>query len=322
MEIKSYINDLLYQYECVTIPEFGSFLTRKIPAKISFDGTFTPPKKEVSFNSLLKTNDGILAKHIAQKTNSNYESILKLINKKTIKWIEKLEVESLNFPGIGEMKLNNHGKIEFLPSNEINFYKNSFGLYTFKKNPLVNISYNKKHDQIMENSNNDDLLFTPESKNKKRKMQYIKYSAIGLLIIVLIGSIYFFSDNYFSNQKLKEIEIAQKKIKSNVQKATFDIGKLSKVELNVNSNNSDKVSNLSSNEKYFSVIAGSFRSINNAENKLNSLVKEGYKAEMAKKSSEGFHRVAYGRFISKKKAINLLIFVKYTLQEEAWFLEE
>ena len=322
MEIKSYINDLLYQYECVTIPEFGSFLTRKIPAKISFDGTFTPPKKEVSFNSLLKTNDGILAKHIAQKTNSNYESILKLINKKTIKWIEKLEVESLNFPGIGKMKLNNHGKIEFLPSNEINFYKNSFGLYTFKKNPLVNISYNKKHNQIMENSNNDDLLFTPESKNKKRKMQYIKYSAIGLLIIVLIGSIYFFSDNYLSNQKLKEIEIAQKKIKSNVQKATFDIGTLSKVELNVNSNNSNKVSNLSSNEKYFSVIAGSFRSINNAENKLNSLIKEGYKAEMAKKSSEGFHRVAYGRFISKKKAINLLIFVKYTLQEEAWFLEE
>ncbi len=322
MEIKSYINDLLYQYECVTIPEFGSFLTRKIPAKIGFDGTFTPPKKEVSFNSLLKTNDGILAKHIAQKTNSNYESILKLINKKTIKWIEKLEVESLNFPGIGEMKLNNHGKIEFLPSNEINFYKNSFGLYSFKKNPLVNISYNKKHDQIMENSNNDDLLFTPESKNKKRKMQYIKYSAIGLLIIVLIGSIYFFSDNYFSNQKLKEIEIAQKKIKSNVQKATFDIGKLSKVELNVNSNNSNKVSNLSSNEKYFSVIAGSFRSINNAENKLNLLIKEGYKAEMAKKSSEGFHRVAYGRFISKKKAINLLIFVKYTLQEDAWFLEE
>ena len=322
MEIKSYINDLLYQYECVTIPEFGSFLTRKIPAKIGFDGTFTPPKKEVSFNSLLKTNDGILAKHIAQKTNSNYESILKLINKKTIKWIEKLKVESLNFPGIGEMKLNNHGKIEFLPSNEINFYKNSFGLYSFKKNPLVNISYNKKHDQIMENSNNDDLLFTPESKNKKRKMQYIKYSAIGLLIIVLIGSIYFFSDNYLSNQKLKEIEIAQKKIKSNVQKATFDIGKLSKVELNVNSNNSNKVSNLSSNEKYFSVIAGSFRSINNAENKLNSLIKEGYKAEMAKKSSEGFHRVAYGRFISKKKAINLLIFVKYTLQEDAWFLEE
>ena len=322
MEIKSYINDLLYQHECLTIPEFGSFLTRKIPAKISFDGNFSPPKKEISFNSLLKTNDGILAKHIAQKTNSNYESVLKLINKKIIKWIEKLKKESINFPGIGEMKLNNHGKIEFLPSNEINFNKDSFGLYAFKKDPLIKISYHNKNNLNMENINNDDLLFTPEKNNKKRKMAYFKYSAIGLLTIILIGSIYFFTDNYLTNQKLNEIEIAQKKIKSNVQKATFDIGKLSKVELSVNSNKTDNLLSVNSNQNYYSIIAGSFRSIKNAENKLNLLIKEGYKAEMAIKSSEGFHRVAYGRFSSKKKAINLLIFVKYTLQEEAWFLEE
>ena len=321
MEIKSYINDLLYEYECVTIPEFGSFLTRKIPAKISLDGTFSPPKKEISFNSLLKTNDGILAKHIAQMTNSNYESVLKLINKKIIKWIEKLKKESIVFPGIGEIKLNNHDKIEFLPSNEINFYKDSFGLSPFKKDPLIKLSFNK-NNLIMEKTNNDDLLFTPEKSNKKRKIIYVKYSAVSLLSILLIGSIYFFTDNYLSNQKLNEIEIAQKKIKSNVQKATFDIGKLSKIELNLKANKSENISSLNSNEKYYSIIAGSFRSKKNAENKLSSLIKEGYKAEMARKSSEGFHRVAYGRFISKKKAINLLIFVKYTLQEEAWFLEE
>ena len=320
MEIKSYINDLLYQYECITIPEFGSFLTRKIPAKISFDGNFSPPKKEISFNSLLKTNDGILAKYVAQKTNSNYESILKLINKKTIKWIEKLKKESINFPGIGEMKLNNHGKIEFLPSNEINFNKDSFGLYSFKKDPLIKITYHNKNNLKMENTNNDDLLFTPEKKNNKRKMGYLKYSAIGLLTIALFGCIYFFTNNYLTNQKLNEIEIAQKKIKSNVQKATFDIGKLSKVELNLNK--TDNFSSINPNQNYYSIIAGSFRSINNAENKLNLLIKEGYKAEMAGKSSEGFHRVAYGRFSSKKKAINLLIFVKYTLQEDAWYLEE
>ena len=321
MEIKSYINDLLYEYECVTIPEFGSFLTRKIPAKISFDGTFSPPKKEISFNSLLKTNDGILAKHIAQMTNSNYESVLKLINKKIIKWIEKLKKESIDFPGIGEIRLNNHDKIEFFPSSEINFYKDSFGLSPFKKDPLIKLSFNK-NNLIMEKTNNDDLLFTPEKSNKKRKSIYVKYAAISLLSILLIGSIYFFTDNYLSNQKLNEIEIAQKKIKSNVQKATFDIGKLSKIELNLKANKSENISSLNSNEKYYSIIAGSFRSIKNAENKLSSLIKEGYKAEMARKSSEGFHRVAYGRFISKKKAINLLIFVKYTLQEEAWFLEE
>ena len=82
------------------------------------------------------------------------------------------------------MKLNNHGKIQFLPYNEINFNKDSFGLYPFKKDPLIKVSYNKNPSQIMEKSNNDDLLFTPE-KNTQRKMLYIKYSPIGLLTIIL-----------------------------------------------------------------------------------------------------------------------------------------
>ena len=88
-------------------------------------------------------------------------------------------------------------------------------------------------------------------------MTYFKYSAIGLLTIILIGSIYFFTDNYLTTQKLNEIEIAQKKIKSNVQKATFDIGKLSKVELSVNSNKTDNISSINSNQNYYSIIAGS-----------------------------------------------------------------
>ena len=92
----------------------------------------------------------------------------------------------------------------------------------------------------MENTNNDDLLFKPEKNEKKIKNIYIKYSAIGLLTVILIGSIYYFTDNSISNQKVKEIEIAQKKIKTSVQKATFDLGKLSKVELNIKSTHSNK----------------------------------------------------------------------------------
>ena len=37
---------------------------------------------------------------------------------------------------------------------------------------------------------------------------------------------------------------------------------------------------------------------------------------------EGMHRVAYGRFTSKREAIKLLYFIKYTLKEDAWYLEE
>jgi cell division protein FtsN len=73
---------------------------------------------------------------------------------------------------------------------------------------------------------------------------------------------------------------------------------------------------------YFSIIAGSFRSIKNAENKVALLKAEGYPAAPAEVNPEGLYRVAYGRYNSKKEAINMLYFIKYTLEEEAWYLEE
>ena len=63
MQLSIYIQELLYKYECVTIPQFGAFLTRPLPAQVSLSGAIFPPHKEVTFNQLLTTNDGILAQH-------------------------------------------------------------------------------------------------------------------------------------------------------------------------------------------------------------------------------------------------------------------
>ena len=75
-------------------------------------------------------------------------------------------------------------------------------------------------------------------------------------------------------------------------------------------------------QDYYSVIAGSFRSIENATKRLEQLKSEGYPAELAEINPEGIQRVAYGRYLTKKEAINMLYFIKYTLKEEAWYLEE
>ena len=70
MLLQPYIKDLLYQHECVTIPNFGAFLTRSIHVLIHPDtGVFNPTRKEVGFNQLLTSNDGILANYIAKKEN-------------------------------------------------------------------------------------------------------------------------------------------------------------------------------------------------------------------------------------------------------------
>ena len=47
-----------------------------------------------------------------------------------------------------------------------------------------------------------------------------------------------------------------------------------------------------------------------------------YNPNMLQANPDGLYRVAYGRYSTKKEAINMLYFLKYTLEEEAWYLEE
>ncbi|MBV1923780.1 MAG: SPOR domain-containing protein, partial [Flavobacteriaceae bacterium] len=80
MQLASYINDLLFRYECVIIPGFGAFLTQYHSAKIDeISNTFTPPGKLVSFNRQLQTNDGLLANYIATIEKCSYETSLQRI---------------------------------------------------------------------------------------------------------------------------------------------------------------------------------------------------------------------------------------------------
>ena len=321
MLIKQYIKELLYIHECVTIPGFGAFLTQSTRAFVNYEhGDFEPPQKKIGFNVLLKNNDGVLAHHMAKKENISYEKALRKIEKEVITWKQKLNTQNLFFVGIGEMKLTFDKKIEFFPSRQINFDVDSFGLTSFQRSPIKKIIPFSENKNLfhMDNQTKEDLMFTPEE--KKSKPSLLKYAAIAILGISLIGASYYFGDKYMTEQKLEATKMAQNKIKDNVLRATFDLGSVSKIELNFDAENNIAESITGSN--YYSIIAGSFRSISNAEKMLASLIEEGYNAEYSKSSPEGLYRVAYGRFESKKEALKLLNFIRYTLEEEAWYLEE
>ena len=135
-----------------------------------------------------------------------------------------------------------------------------------------------------------------------------------------MGVSYYFSDRYVTEQRIVAQEKAQSQIEKNVQEATFDLGSLPSIDVAVSANPPEE--ELALDQVYFSVIAGSFRSVENAEKKVADLKSEGYPAALAQINPEGLYRVAYGRYASKKEAINMLYFLKYTLEEEAWFLEE
>lgn len=318
MLLTRYIQELLYQYECVTIPHFGAFLTRPLMAKVSDGGNFYPPRKEVTFNQLLKTNDGILAHYVAQKEGLTYENALRLIEKEVSSWKKRLKTQTLRFPGVGEILLNFDKKITFIPWGKVNFDTSSFGLTHFKRKLSNNTIIQPKISSLMKN-NNDDLMFTPE-KEKTKKSPMLRYAAVGIIGIALLASSYYFGDQYVTEQRLVAQQKAQQQIEKNVQEATFDLGTLSEIEVSVVSKPVQEATPL--DENYYSVIAGSFRSIENAEKKVETLNEEGYTAALAQSSPDGLYRAAYGRFTSKKEAINLLYYIKYTLKEDAWYLEE
>ena len=324
MQLQQYIKELLYRHECVTVPNFGAFLTRTISLLIQpKTGIFSPPGKEVSFNHLLKSNDGILAHFMAQKENISYEQALRKIEKEVIVWKQKLQTQHLTFAGIGEMRLNPQKKINFTPFGSINFDLNSFGLKSFIRKPIFTPTPNTeefKSFTIMENENKDDLMFTPEE-NENKRSPIMRYAIIGVIGISLIVSTYYFGSKYIADEKAKATEMAQKKIKSNVQKATFDLGTLSEINITLDAN-PEVIENNPLTQTYFSVIAGSYRSMENAEKKLAKLQAEGFDAAFTEVNPEGLHRVAFGRFTSKREALNLHNYIRFALKEEAWYLEE
>ncbi|MFL2611752.1 MAG: SPOR domain-containing protein [Flavobacteriaceae bacterium] len=331
MDLVKEIEQLLYFHECVTIPDFGSFLVSKTKAKVDFKkGKFLSPKRKISFNALIKQNDGVLAKYISSNLNISYQNALEVIDKRIKKWSENIKVDTLIFKNIGEFYLNTENKICFQAYNTKNFSYNFFGLEDFRRLPIneidLNTIINKETNTkkiIMDNDKKENLAFEPESKDPAKKGRFKLVAIItSLIVLSVIG--YYFGNDYIQNERIRSTEIAQKKIKNTVQKATYDIGSIASLELNIKANIETVEDDVDLVEQgdFYSVIAGSFRDERNAEKLLKKLKSEGFDASFAKNSSSGLFRIAYGRLETKREAYQLLNFVKFTLELDAWYLVE
>lgn len=134
MKIYEYISDLLFRYDCVVVPGFGGFITNYYPAEINHaTHMFRPPSKRISFNIHLKHNDGLLANHLAaiekisyKEAVSRIEEFVQNINK------ELTEGKRVNINKIGKLYFDAEENVQFNPSIEVNYLKDSFGMNIFR----------------------------------------------------------------------------------------------------------------------------------------------------------------------------------------------
>ena len=135
--ITNYLIELLKDNECVIVPEFGAFISKRHSATIDYaNHRFMPPYKELVFNNKLTNNDGLLAGYISQKENISEEESLDKIQKFVNQSAAILDVNyELELVGLGKLR-NFHGDYVFSTKDDVNLLGDSFGLTAFNYQPI------------------------------------------------------------------------------------------------------------------------------------------------------------------------------------------
>ncbi|CAM3824139.1 MULTISPECIES: SPOR domain-containing protein [Flavobacterium] len=290
MKLDKYISDLLYRYQCVTVPGFGAFVTENQSAQISGSAcTFIPPRKVIFFNMNIKNNDGLLANHISLQEKVTYDEALEKINAQVSVWMDSIyKKDRIVLNNIGDIFINSDQKWIFEPSTSVNYLVSSFGLNSFVI-PEMKREALKEQVEVLEAK--VPIIFTAE---RKKSYSFLKYAAA---ITLFFGA----GTAAYKIQHDQQVEIdtflvkkeVQRKVQSTIQEATFFIDSpINPVELIVKEEKASP----------FHLIAGAFRSEANAKKALKILKEEGYPAHILKQNSNGLIPVAYSSFKTEEEA--------------------
>jgi len=309
MNIESYIAQLLYRYQCVTVPGFGAFLTEIQSAQlIESSHSFFPPKKMISFNVHLKNNDGLLANHIAQSEKTSYEYAISAIQYEVFNWKKALQENGLfSIKNVGNFSLNSDKNLIFTPYDQTNYLTNSFGLSAFVSPIVKREIFEQKIEALEEN---EVIEFIPE---RRRTSVYLKYAAIFVLGLGVTGAIgYPIYQQQIANETILVESAVQKQVQNKIQEATFFIkNPIPAVTLTVKE---EKMS--------YHIMAGAFREERNAEKIFKQLSNQGYKARRIPQNKYGLFPVLYASYATFAEAEKAKKEIQKTVNPDAWILVE
>jgi len=280
------------------IPFFGGIIANEISAQINkLTNTFYPPKKEISFNVNLNKNDGLLIKHISDVENITYSAAEKKVEgfvknlKATLNKNKQFDLEK-----IGKFYLEKKGEIVFIPSNTEPFLTSSFGLSPFVLQKTNSRSGSKKGKETAQRG-------------------FLKYAAV--LLIFFTTTIFFTQTNVGGH--LSELKFSFFNSKPGLYTYTKDSQAKSTYSLIDDYSQERKSLDLikDSSTRYY-IIIGSFSSKKNAEKLLFNFKTKKETTVLATKN--GLYRVSYKSYKEKGSALQDLINIKSTIEENAWIL--
>jgi cell division septation protein DedD len=126
--VPEHIKNLLFEQDCVVIPDFGGFIANFHSAALHANGSVLPPRRRLVFNEVLKFDDGLLSSYVALVENRSRDEALQRIRSFTEHLKTELRRQNhYRFESLGAFTLNREGKLVFEPDDRINFHADSYG---------------------------------------------------------------------------------------------------------------------------------------------------------------------------------------------------
>ncbi|WP_194851504.1 HU domain-containing protein [Nonlabens antarcticus] len=308
MQLSSYISELLYRHECVVIPGFGAFITRRVPAQhFATTHTLYPPKKGLSFNEQIQQNDGLLVNYISTVEQIPYEDAMQGI-RDYVRFLDQEIDENgdITIHKVGRFTRSSENTLTFTPMYLVNYLPEAFGLtkqesYAINRTPVAQPIVEKEVEE------------TPVIQLETPKTKSAAWVRVAAAVAILVAGSYAGLDSY-QTQAFKDgiaiEQMADEQFKTKVQEASFLISTpLPSVTMEV-----------APIIKNFHVVAGAFRDPINADKKVAQLKEQGYAAERIGVNKYGLHNVAFGSFVERNDAINELYRLRKLGNENAWLL--
>lgn len=310
MNLEQEIQDLLYRNNCVIIPEFGAFISSQLSSQLIDNQSFTPPRKQISFNSKIVNNDGLLINYVAQTKEISYNEAKDLVKEVVENWQDKLNlIKKLYLKNIGNFSVSESGILLFSEDNHFNYLTSSFGLSNFVS---PSIERENTTSQVIDITKKEEIKiqkYLPIVKEKKRN-SFWRVASIILLFLTVSAfiSIVYYNSTINNQREIVEQKVNQK-INQKISEATFAIPVLPFKNFNQNTNSN----------QYF-VVAGSFSSEKNA-NKLNAELKlQGFSSTIIERENKMF-TVTFQSFNTEIEAENFRKNIQKTSNPDAWVLQ-
>lgn len=351
MKIDQSISQLLYLHDCVVVPDLGGFVANYKPATIQpIKNTLQPPSKAISFNKNLNKNDGLLANHIVQTEQIDYDSSCRKIEDyvATINRDLKLKKKVL-IDDVGTLFLDPENRIQFDPKNSVNYLLDSYGLTTFQKLPLKQVRFEDKITQEFKDRTAPIIAIEKEKKNTRKWLVAAAFIPIVLLLTWassktdLSGNLNYANLNLFkssekavyavrntlpefksiSGSNLKEQLISASEDQTTIAVSFIDAEDPVIVRIKEKPTIVKPVSTYVETNNIrlkYHIIGGCFSNKKNAVKMVKALKKKGFNAWVIGKR-KGLWTVSYNSFATRKEAIESLTFVKVD-NPKAWILNQ